>query len=163
MEPSRIYATHSWFSDFKEGDTFEFGRWLMTRDDMLAYAKMYDPEPFHLDEQAAKALGWGGLIASGPQVASICRRLQKDGFPNAEVVISPGWDRMQWFLPVYADDLLRCRARVVEVKPLSSRPGEGLVKLENTILRQDDKAVACIVTNWFVRDKPAAGVEPRVS
>jgi acyl dehydratase len=156
MKDTRIHSSHRWFDDFNEGDTFAFGRWLMTRDDMLAYAKMYDPEPFHVDEEAAKALGWGALIASGPQVASICRRLQKDGFPNAEIVISPGWDRIQWFSPVYAEDLLTCRARVLETKRLSSRPREGLVKLENDILRQDGKTVARIVTNWFMREAPAS-------
>ena len=156
MPERAIYSEHRWFEDFREGDTFEFGHWLMTREDMLAYATMYDPEPFHVDEEAAKQLGWGGLIASGPQVASICRRLQKDGFPNAEVVISPGWDSMSWYEPVYANDVLTCRAEVLAVRPLNSRPDEGLVKLQNDMVRQDETTVARIITNWFVRRRPRA-------
>ena len=156
MQEPAIYSEHHWFEDFQVGDAFAFGRWVMTREDMLAYASKYDPEPFHIDEEAAKRLGWGGLIASGPQVASICRRLQKDGFPNAEVVISPGWDSMSWYQPVYAGDVLTCRAEVLATRPLDSRPGEGLVKLQNDIVRQDGTTVARIVTNWFVRRRPLA-------
>jgi len=154
MADTNIYSEHCWFEDFPTGSSFEFGQWEMKREDMLAYARMYDPELFHTDEDEAKRLGWGALIASGPQVASICRRLQKDGFPNAEIVISPGWDGIKWFKPVYAGDVLSCRAEVLEAKPLGSRPGEGLIKLDNRVVQQDGEMVAQVVTNWFMRTQP---------
>lgn len=148
------YPNHCWFEDFPKGTTFDFGRWEMKHEDMLAYAKLYDPELFHTDEEEAIRLGWGALIASGPMVASICRRLQKDGFPNAEIVISPGWDGIKWFKPVYAGDILSSHVEVLEAKPLSSRVGEGLVKLDNKIVQQDGDTVAQVITNWFMRLKP---------
>ncbi len=149
-----LKGTHTdfqWFEDFEVGQIFEYGQWLMKKDDMLAYARMYDPEPFHVDEEEAIKLGWGGLIASGPQVVSICRRLQKDGFPNAKVVISPGWDEIKWFKPVYADDTLSCQTEVLAAKELNSRPGEGALKLMNKLANQKGEVVAQMISNWFIR------------
>ena len=134
---------------------FEFGAFEMTRQNMLNYARLYDPEPFHVDEEAAKELGWDGLIASGPQIVSVCRRLQKDGFPNAEVVISPGWDDICWLAPVYAGDVLGARGEVVKVKELSSRPGEGAKTMNNDILNQRGEVVAQMKSVWFLRMQPA--------
>lgn len=145
-----------WFEDFEVGQKFEFGAFEMTRQNMLDYARLYDPEPFHVDEEAAIALGWGGLIASGPQIVSVCRRLQKDGFPNAEVVISPGWDDIRWLKPVYAGDVLSARGEVVKVKTLSSREGEGAKSMKNDILNQKGDVVAQMTSVWFLRMRPAA-------
>ena len=133
---------------------FEFGAFEMTRQNMLNYARLYDPEPFHVDEEAAKELGWDGLIASGPQIVSVCRRLQKDGFPNAEVVISPGWDNIRWLRPVYAGDVLSGRGEVLKVKVLSSRKGEGAKTMKNDILNQKGEVVAQMTSVWFLRMQP---------
>ncbi|MCP4294062.1 MAG: acyl dehydratase [Proteobacteria bacterium] len=149
-----VYENHCWYEDFAMGDVFEFGRWDMTREEMLDFARQYDPEPFHVDEEEAKRLGWGGLIASGLQITAICRRSQNAGFPNLEVVISPGWDKISWFKPVFVGDVLSCLAKVVEIKPLSSRPGEGLVKLDIQMRLQDGEKIAQMITNWFLRLKP---------
>ena len=123
----------------------------MTSEDMIAFARTYDPEPFHLDEAESRKQGWDGLIASGLQVASIWRRISKDAFINTEMVISPGWDNIRWLHPVYAGDVLRSRTKVADKRELNSRPGEGLLRLENEVLRQDDKVVSSLVSNWFVR------------
>lgn len=149
------YLKLRWFEDFEVGQVFEFGAFEMTRQNMLDYARLYDPEPFHVDEEAAIALGWGGLIASGPQIVSVCRRLQKDGFPNAEVVISPGWDDIRWLKPVYAGDVLSARGEVVKVKALSSREGEGAKTMKNDILNQKGEVVAQMTSVWFLRMRPA--------
>ena len=149
----KTYPGHQWFEDFQAGQVFEYGAWVMSRDDMLAFARKYDPEPFHVDEAEAVRLGWGGLIASGPQVMSICRRLQKDGFPKAQIVISPGWDEIRWFKPVYAGDRLSCRSQVLETRVLTSRPGEGAVRMRNAILNQKGDVVAQMISTWFVRQR----------
>ena len=148
------YPAMRWLEDFRVGQVFEFGAFEMTKANMLDFARLYDPEPFHVDEQAAIDLGWGGLIASGPQVVSICRRLQTDGFPNAEVVISPGWDEIRWFKPVYAGDVLSARGEVLKVKALSSRPGEGAKTMKNDILNQKGDIVASMISVWFMRSRP---------
>ena len=143
-----------WLEDFAVGQTFVFGHWHMTTQDILEFAAKYDPEPFHLSPERARGLGWRDIIASGPQVAAICRRMQKDGFPHVETVISPGWEQVKWRLPVYADDQLSARGTVLQVRPLASRPGEGLMQMDNRIVRQDQAEVASMVSNWFVRMRP---------
>lgn len=149
-----VFPEIRWFEDFAVGQTYVFGAWVMTAESMLEFARVYDPEPFHLDEEAARQLGWDGLIASGLQIASIWRRLSKDAFPNSETVISPGWDDIRWMLPAYVGDVLTSHTEISEVRTLSSRPEEGLVKLRNTLVRQDGKPVATLTSNWFVRRKP---------
>ena len=148
------YPDIVWFEDFSTGQYFEYGFWEMLQDEMIAFATLYDPEPFHLDETAAIEQGWGGLIASGPQVASIWRRLSKEAFPNAQSVISPGWDSIRWLKPVFAGDLLSAKTEISEARVLDSRPGEGLVKLQNDIRRQGDEVVATLNSAWFVRRNP---------
>lgn len=143
-----------WFEDFSVGEQFEYGDWEMRRDEMIAFAALYDPEPFHLDEAAAVALGWGGLIASGPQVAAIWRRLSKEAFPNAHTVISPGWDSIRWLKPVYAGDRLSARTEIAEMRALQSRPGEGMIKLQNEMRRQGEELVATLNSTWFIRRNP---------
>ncbi len=145
------YPNVRWFEDFQVGEQFTYGHWLMTREQMIAFAELYDPEPFHLDESLAHQQGWGGLIASGMQIGAIWRRLSKEAFPNAATVISPGWDQIRWLKPVYADDLLSVHTEITEARPLDSRPGEGLVKLQNSLLRADDEEVARLSSTWFVR------------
>jgi len=151
-----VYPAFRWFEDFAVGQGFRFGAWTMDRDEMLAFAERYDPEPFHIDEAEAMRLGWGGLIASGPLLAAIWRRLSKDAFPHVETVISPGWDELRWLKPVFAGDVLSSRSEVVETRPLQSRPGEGLVRLANDIVTQADAVVMQNVTSWFVRCRPVA-------
>lgn len=139
-----IHSNFEWFEDFKVGQVFEYGHWVMQKQDMLDYARMYDPEPFHVDEEAAIQLGWGGIIASGPQIVSICRRLQTDGFPNARIVISPGWDEIRWFKPVYANDILTCHTEILGARELKSRPNEGSLEKLNQILNQEGEVSVVI-------------------
>ena len=106
-ESARTYPEVRWFEDFAAGQTYVFGAWEMTVESMLDFARVYDPEPFHLDDAKARELGWGGLIASGLQVLAIWRRLSKEGFPNCATVISPGWDDIRWLQPVRAGDRRR--------------------------------------------------------
>lgn len=153
-DTTKIHNNHSWYEDFNLDDQFEFGHWVMTREDMLDFANKYDPEPFHTDDDEAIRLGWNGIIASGLQITCICRQMQNSGFPKLEVVISPGWDNIRWFKPVYTDDILTCKATVIEAKPLGSRPGEGLIKMDNQLYFENGDKVAQMITNWFLRYKP---------
>jgi len=155
------YPNQRWFEDFKRGDEFCFGVWEMIREEMLAFARLYDPEPFHVDEAAAKRLGWRALIASGPQIGAIYRRLSFDALPNSESVISPGWDGIRWLQPVYAGDLLSIRMTVTDTRPLASHPGEGVIKMQNKIERDIDDVVAIVDTSWFIRLRSGADTNSR--
>lgn len=146
-----------WFEDFAVGDRFSFGAFALSADEIVAFAQAYDPEPFHLSEETALALGWGGLIASGLHMASILRRLSKDAFPNVETVISPGWDEVRWLAPARAGDCLGAESEVISARPLKSRPGEGALQMQNEVSNQDGIVVMTAITNWFVRCRPAAG------
>jgi len=147
------FPQQKWFEDFTLGQQFSYGGWQMKRKEMLDFATLYDPEPFHTDESAAKALGWKDIIASGPQISALWRRMSKDAFPNAEVVISPGWDSIRWFMPVYAGDVLSVETEITEARTLSSRPKEGMIKLHNRILKSED-VVSELSSTWFVRRRP---------
>ncbi|HZD24931.1 MAG TPA: MaoC/PaaZ C-terminal domain-containing protein [Alphaproteobacteria bacterium] len=149
-----VFREFRWFEDFAVGQRFRYGAWAMQRDEMLAFARLYDPEPFHVDEAAARFLGWGGLIASGPQVAAIWRRLSKDAFPKVATVISPGWDLIRWLRPVRVGDVLSAASEVTACRPLSSRAGEGLVKMASDVVNQHDETVMHNIANWFVRCRP---------
>lgn len=149
-----VFPDKLWFEDFRVGELFEYGDWEMRREQMITFATLYDPEPFHLDEAAAVAQGWGGLIASGPQVAAIWRRLSKEAFPNAHTVISPGWDSIRWLKPVFVGDRLFARTEIAEMRALGSRPGEGMIKLQNEMRRQGDELVATLNSTWFIRQNP---------
>ncbi len=150
-----VFPERRWLEDFAVGDRFSYGAWEMQRQDMLAFAKIYDPEPFHLDEEAAIALGWGGLIASGLQIAALFRLLSKDAFPNTATVISPGWDNIRWLKPVYAGDILSCQSEITETRPLKSRTSEGAMKFYTEISRQNGDIVCSILATWFIRQRPA--------
>jgi acyl dehydratase len=151
---AQTYPYVRWFEDFTEGQRYVFGAWEMTVESMLDFARVYDPEPFHLDDAQARELGWGGLIASGLQVLAIWRRLSKEGFPNCATVISPGWDDIRWLQPVRAGDVLASHTEITETRRLDSRPCEGLVRLRNALVRQDGEPVARLTSNWFVRCRP---------
>lgn len=147
------------FEDFALGDRFRFGVYPLSADEIVAFARQFDPEPFHLDDATARALGWGGLIASGLHMASILRRISKDAFPNVQTVISPGWDEVRWLAPARAGDTLSAESEVIGARELRSRPGEGALRMQNAVSNQDGVMVMTAITNWFVRSREAAGAQ----
>ena len=149
-----VFEDHIWFEDFIVGQKFRFGSWQMLRAQMIEFATVYDPEPFHIDDEEAKKRGWGQITASGLQLNAIWRRLSKDAFPVAETVVSPGWENIRWKKPVYAGDVLSSLTEIIEARPLASRPGEGALKLKNQLVRDGDEVVAEITCSWFIRCKP---------
>lgn len=152
---SESYPQRVCFEDFAVGDRFSFGAYPLTVEEIVDFASKYDPEPFHLDAAKAEALGWGGLIASGPHLAAILRRLSKDAFPNTQTVISPGWDEVRWLKPARPGDVLSVDAEVIEARLLRSRPGEGHNRMHNAMRTQAGTVVMTAITNWFVRCREA--------
>lgn len=122
-----------------------------------AYARQFDPQPFHLDEAAAEKTLFGGLAASGWHTASITMRLMAtDGPPLAGGVVGGGLDELRWPKPVRPGDSLHVKCEILEVIPSKSRPEQGRIKMRTTTFNQRDEPVQVIVANLIVPKRKAA-------
>ena len=144
------FSAHVNFEDFILGDRFLYGAYEMQRDEMVAFAERFDPEPFHLDGEAAKAMGWDDLIASGPHVCAAWRRMSKDAFGATDAFVSPGWDAIRWRTPVLVGYVLTVTSEVIEARPLQSRPNLGYVEFNNEIHNQYGDLTTTMVTKWMI-------------
>lgn len=122
----------------------------MTAREITEFAARFDPQPFHLDDAAARRTVFGGLVASGWHTAALTMRLLVDGFPVAGGIIGLGMDELRWPAPLRPDDALHAEIEVLEARPSRSRPNSGLVKLRVTTRRQDGQAVQVTVPNLIV-------------
>ena len=117
------------FDDFKIGDVIELGRHTITKDEIIAFARQFDPQAFHLDEEAAAQTMFGGLIASGWHTGSLMMRLLYEGaIKDAVSLGSPGIDEMRWLKPVRPGDTLSARMTVTECIPSRSKPDRGILR-----------------------------------
>ncbi|MBV8645690.1 MAG: MaoC family dehydratase [Candidatus Eremiobacteraeota bacterium] len=138
-----------YLEDFITGSVAEAGSVLVTEDEVLDFARRYDPQPFHTDPAAAKNWPYGGLIASGWHTAAMMMRLVVDNFIDGETSLgSPGLGPIRWKLPVRPGDVLRVRARVLDNRRSQSKPDRGTVTLEVEVLNQRDEVVMT-VENWI--------------
>ncbi len=134
--------TGRYLEDFAVGQTFGSGRLRIDRRRIETFAAEFDPQPFHLDEQAARSTLFGGLAASGWHTAAVSMRLLVENeLKPAGGIIGAGFDELRWPRPVRPDDELRVESEVLEVRPSQSRPNEGLLKLWMTTLNQNGEAV----------------------
>ena len=119
-----------YFEDFEVGQVFELGEKTLTKGEIVAFARDYDPQPFHVDEEAAEGSAFGGLIASGWHTAAVFMRLYADAvLSRAASMGSPGVDELRWLRPVRPGDALSARLTVLDAAPSASRPGRGTVHL----------------------------------
>ena len=131
-----------WFEDFSVGKTIEIPGPTLTRESMLEFAQRYDPQPFHVDEEAARQSMYGGLIASGWHTVSLAMRMICDAYLlHAASLGSPGVNQVRWLKPVRPGDTLRLRMSVLEAKPSTSKPDRGSVLHRWEILNQQDETV----------------------
>jgi acyl dehydratase len=146
-----------YFEDLTPGRRFETALLQIDADQIKTYARQFDPQPFHLDEAAAKASLFGGLAASGWHTASLTMRLIVEGpFRPAGGVIGAGIDEFRWPRPVRPGDRLRVVSEVIESRPSSSRPTIGIVRVRHVTLNQNDEPVQDIVANHVVQRRPGA-------
>ena len=150
MKTDPPFTDNVYFEGFAMGDRFAYGAYEMQRDDMLAFARQFDPEPFHLDAAAAKAMGWPDLIASGPHVCAVWRRLSKDAFAATDAFVSPGWGEINWLMPVVVGYVLSVQSEVTALRPLKSRPELGYLEFNNEIRNQHGELTTTINTKWFI-------------
>ena len=130
------------YEDFVVGEVREMGPRTVTREEIVAFAAEFDPQPMHLDENAAKQTILGGLAASGWHTCSIVMRLLCDGLIlNSTSQGSPGIDEAKWKRPVRPGDALTVRHKVLEKRESKSRPGVGLVRQECDVVNQRGESV----------------------
>ena len=140
-----------YLEDYAVGQTFGSGRLRIDRERTLAFAAEFDPQPFHLDEVAARRSIFGGLTASGWHTAALTMRLLVESeLEPAGGIIGAGLDECRWPRPVHPGDELRIECEVIEVRPSKSRPQQGLIKLRTATLNQDDEVVLLHVVNLVV-------------
>jgi len=134
-----------YLEDFAPGQVRESPPRTLTKDEIIAFAREYDPQPFHVDERAAKASVYGGLIASGWQTIGIMMRLMWDAFLKDTVSLgSPGCDEIRWLKPVRPGDTLRARFTITEVVPSRSKLDRGIVRTSTEILNQHGEVVMTV-------------------
>ena len=134
------------FEDFRPGDVQETGKVTATRDAVVAFAQEFDPQPFHIDEEAAQRSPYGGLIASGWHTAALCMRLVVELLGAGSGSLgSPGVDELRWLKPVRPGDELSVRVEVMESIPSRSKPDRGLVKLRYIMRNQKGEDVMSMI------------------
>jgi acyl dehydratase len=147
-----------YFEDYAVGATNECGSVSVDQASIVAFAKEFDPQPFHADPEAAAAGPFGGLIASGWHTAALVMRLLVDNYLPAEASLgSPGLDEIRWPYPVRPDDTLRVRATVVESRRSLSKPDRGIIKTMVEAVNQDGRTVMRAIAINFLLVRPAAG------
>jgi acyl dehydratase len=138
------------YEDLTPGRVFDLGTVVVDGEEMVAFARRFDPQPFHLDEQAGKESVFGGLAASGWFTAGVWMRTYVDGvLSRATGLGSPGGEEIAWPAPVFAGDELRSSMEVVEARLSRSRPTMGLVKLRGLLHRGDVMVFRSTFTGMF--------------
>jgi acyl dehydratase len=135
-----------YFEDFQPGAVNEYGPRRVSREEIIAFAAEFDPQPMHLDEEAARASMLGGLAASGWHTCCMMMRMVADGFVlNSASMGAPGIDEVRWLAPLRPGRQIRVRATVLDTRVSSSRPNMGLVKMLFEVI--DDTGVTVMTLN----------------
>lgn len=146
MEEPTLYL-----EDFAPGRSHALGSRGIGRDEIVAFARDYDPQAFHLDEAAAARSPYGGLIASGWQTASVFMRLLVDGLlGRAASLGSPGVQDLRWLRPVRPGDVLTGSVRIDEVTPSRSRPDRGAIRITGGLANQAGEEVFAMTATVFI-------------
>ena len=140
-----------YLEDFAVGQTFGSGRLRVDKEQIKAFAAEFDPQPFHLDEDAARDTIFRGLAASGWHTAAVTMRLLVESeIEPAGGIVGAGFDEFRWPRPVRPGDELHIESEVLEVRPSRSRSNQGLIKVRTTTLNQNDEAVQVQIANLVV-------------
>jgi acyl dehydratase len=144
MSEAQLPIRYYW-EDLTVGSVYELGQVTVKREEVVAFARQFDPQPFHLDDAAAARTHFGRLSASGWHTCAMAMRLLVDHFLNrASGQGSPGLEGVKWIKPVYPGDTLTVRQRVVESRRLKSRPGVGLTRSHLEAFNQHGEQVLLI-------------------
>jgi acyl dehydratase len=151
--------TEYYLDDFAAGQSFKTGRIKVDKDKIFAFAREFDPQPYHLDEAAALKSPFAGLAASGWHTAAITMRLMVDGeFKPAGGILGVGFEELSWPRAVRPGDELHAVSEVLEVRPSKSRPDRGLIKVRTTTFNQNNEPVMFFTGNLLVPRRVAVPV-----
>jgi acyl dehydratase len=147
-----------YWEDLQPGQVLDLGCITPTREEIIAFATQFDPQPFHLDDEAAKASVFGGLCASGWHTCAMAMRLMVTNFlQTAASLGSPGLENVKWMKPVFPGDTLRLQHRILESRPMRSRPDVGLVRTHWEMFNQNgDQVLHMEGWGMFRRRHPAS-------
>jgi acyl dehydratase len=145
-----------YFEDFAIGQIFNSGRVRVDKDAIIAFASEFDPQPYHLDEDAARKSVFSGLVASGWHTAALTMRLLVESeFRPAGGILGVGFDALSWPRPVRPGDVLHVISEVLEVRPSKSRTDRGMIQVRNTTFNQNNEAVQIFTAKLIVPRRSA--------
>ena len=153
----RYAAAMRYFEDLEVGAETYFGSYDVTREEVLDFARKYDPQPFHLSDEEAAKTHFGRLAASGwhtcaMTMAVIARHVVED---QQAGLGSPGVDDLRWLKPVFPGDTLHVRGQIMEKRPSNSKPEIGSFRTETTVTNQDDVPVMRFTSIVLIRRQPS--------
>lgn len=151
-------SKNRWFEDYEPGSVHEFGSIRVDEDEVLAFGRRFDPQPFHTDASSAEGTEYGGLIASGWHTAALMMRMYSDHYlSKVATLVSPGVDELRWIRPVRPGDELSLRVTVAEARLSRTRPDRGIVRSKVEVLNQRGEVVMTVsALNFFLRRETAA-------
>ncbi len=146
------------YEDIEVGEGGFTGSYPVTREEILDFGRRWDPQPFHVDEDAAAASHFGGLVASGWNTTAIAMRLMVDSLREngGESLGSPGTEEIRWLRPVRPGDTLKAHLEVVGKRELASRADRGLVKLKTRLFNQNEEEVMVMTSFGMFRRRVEA-------
>jgi acyl dehydratase len=152
-------ARVKYLEDLKVGDRASFGSYHVTREEVLEFARKYDPQPFHLSDEAAAATHFGRLAASGWHTCAMTMSMlvENIGKSGQKGLGSPGVDELRWLRPVYPGDTLSVATEIIEVTPSRSKPEIGSFRSRVTVSNQRDEPVLRFTSIVLIQRRPQAG------
>jgi acyl dehydratase len=151
-----------YFEDLIVGAETEFGTYRVTREEVLEFARKYDPQPFHLSDEAAAKTHFGRLAASGWHTAAMTMAVIARRVVDQEQagLGSPGIDELRWKKPVFPGDTLHVRGKILEKTPSRSRRDMGSFRTETTVTNQDGEVVMTFISIVLIRRRPVEATTP---
>lgn len=145
-----------YWEDIEVGSRSSFGSYEVTREEVIEFASKYDPQPFHLSDEAAAQTYFGRLSASGWHTCAMMMRMIVENLEsNRQAGLgSPGVDELRWLKPVYPGDTLRIESEIIDKTPSRSRPEMGSYRSRSTILNQHGEPVMTLVSIGLIRTRP---------
>lgn len=152
-----------YYEDIEIGVVQKFGHYEVTREEVIEFASKYDPQPFHLDDEAAAKTHFGKLSASGWHTGSMAMRMIVDNFKKQQQagLGSPGIDKLRWIKPVFPGDILRCESQILSKRRSKNRPDMGITTGILTVFNQNDEPVMTMESTGLiaVRDPEAPSAD----
>jgi len=130
-----------YFDQIEEGQVFRFGQYVLEREEIISFAKQWDPQPFHVDEEMAKQSIFGGLTASSLHIFAICTKLFAAYQPSFAILAMLGKDELRIPAPARLGDTLTYDSRCISLKPSSSKPDRGVIVLDDQVMNQTGQII----------------------